>query len=473
MPLTWAKIPDMKKRMLFLVLLIFSLISSIVEGQNIQRRGMMGIAPRPVDSEIASQYDLKEARGVYVAQVFPNTTFTELGGQADDIILEMNNRDINTVIDLRSYLNELRGNDELKMIVWRQGKKLILDGTVIPMPKESSSFSEVIYDEIPFKGGWLRAIINKPKADGKHPTIYFIPGYTCASVENFGPIHPYKKMIDGWSELGYTIVRIEKPGIGDNVNTGDCQQLGFNNELEAYKTGYEFLKKYNFIDQNNIFIFGHSMGGVHAPLIAQEYHPKGVIAYGTIHETWVEYLIKMIRYQNPFFDNNPITTDESSRTAYALLYEHYFLGKSSKELAENPKYKTLLEDHYEFDGTNQILSRHEDYWREINAHNLSAAWINSNSYVLSLYGEADLAAIDEQSHREIARLVNEKHPGAATYQMIPETDHSFIKVGKKEDKVKLYQSPKYRDYLTNQFNYDIISIMDEWMKDKISKRVGS
>ena len=86
-----------------------------------------------------------------------------------------------------------------------------------------------------------------------------------------------------------------------------------------------------------------------------------------------------------------------------------------------------------------------------------------------MYGEADVAAIDEQSHREIARLVNEKHPEAATYQFIPETDHSFIKVGDRAKSASLYQQPEYRQYLAKEFNYEIISITDQWIKDKLQR----
>ena len=204
--------------------------------------------------------------------------------------------------------------------------------------------------------------------------------------------------------------------------------------------------------------------GVYAPVIAARQQPKGAIVYGTTHEVWVEYLLKMVRFQNPLLGNDYVETADDVRTLYALLYEHYYLGKDSKELYKNPDYKKLLDRDFAFDGEDQILFRHEDFWREINAHNFSKAWADMEGHVLSLYGEADLQAINDDSHREIARIVNTSNPGHGTYKFVEKTDHSMIKVGSMEDGVHLNGTPEYRQLMETKFNYNIVRLTHEWIQ---------
>ena len=436
----------------------------LCQAQNIQRRGRLGVRLEPATDSLAATLGLKESRGMIIRQVFPGATYANAGGQEEDILLAINGMPANPGPAFQEAMQGVREGQTTRFTVWRDGEKLELEVTAAPIPLETSSSSEVIYGEVPFKGGYLRTIVNKPNTPGPHPTIYFIPGYTCSSVEGFSPIHPYKKLLDSLSGLGYAIFRVEKPGVGDNIGTGNCLELGFDNELEAYQAAYHAIKQYDFIDRDNIFIWGHSMGGVYAPIIGAKHQPKGVVIYGITHEVWVEYLLKMVRYQNPLLGHDYVETDRDVRTLYALLYEHYYLGKDSKELYKNPDYKKILDRDFAFDGENQILFRHEDFWRELNAHNLSEAWAGINGHVLSLFGEADMEAVNDESQKEIARIVNAGHPGHGTFRLVEGTDHSMIEVGSMEKGARLRSTPEYREYLQEKFNYGIVTMTHEWIQ---------
>ncbi|GJM36410.1 MAG: hypothetical protein DHS20C18_54110 [Saprospiraceae bacterium] len=450
----------------FTTLFIFLFLLS-AEAQELQRRGSFGIEPVPVTEELKTSLGLQKAGGILVNTVFPNMTYSALNGQRGDVILKINQQDIEGVPQLMAVRNKMRADDPMTIQVWRDGKTMTLQGKVQAIPYEQAKNAEVIYDAMIYKGGKIRLIINKPNKAGKHPTIFFVPGYTCSSIDNLSGIHPYRKLIDSLSNLGYAIFRMEKPGIGDNEDTGDCQQLGFDNELEAYRVAYKQLRHYDFIDTENVFIWGHSMGGLYAPLIAREVQPKGVIIYGITHELWPEYLLKMIRYQNPLLGNDYVETERDLRALYALIYEHYYQHKSSKELAKNPAYKTILERDFAFDGENQILYRHEDFWRELAEHPLSEAWAQTRSHILSMYGGADMEAVNDVSQKEIVRLVNHYHPGYGTFQLIPETDHSMIRVGSMEEGAKIRSQPGYRRLLETQFNYDIVTHTHQWIQQKL------
>lgn len=444
-----------------------------VNGQELVRRGSLGFQPTLVDSSMLSDLQLTTPRGLLITGLTPNGSLQMAGAQAQDVLLSLNGEITNDIPALLNIRNTLRAGQKLHMSVWRNGREVTLKGKVQALPLETSEHADIIYDQFTHNGGTYRTIINKPPGDGPHPTIYFIPGYTCASVDNFHPIHPYGQLLDSLSALGYAIFRMEKPGIGDNENTGDCQQLGFHQELEAYFAGYEKLQQYNFIDQENVFVWGHSMGGVYAPQIARKFHPKGVVVYGIVHDTWTEYLLRMVRYQNPLLGSaDYIQTDQDIRHLYALLYEHYHLGKSSKVLYKNPDYRLILERDFQFDGENQILFRHENFWRELYSYNLSEAWAETPSFVLSMNGEADLEVINEHSQKELVNVVNHYHPGRGTFQFIPRTDHSMIKVGTMAEGAVIRFQPRYRQLMVDSFNYDIVTHTHQFIQDKLDQSIA-
>ena len=60
--------------------------------------------------------------------------------------------------------------------------------------------------------------------------------------------------------------------MGDCTGTATCEDIDFYTELNAFETAYQTIPKYSFLDTSQIYIFGHSMGGVIAPLIKT--HPR-------------------------------------------------------------------------------------------------------------------------------------------------------------------------------------------------------
>lgn len=333
---------------------------------------------------------------------------------------------------------------------------------------ETSPHGEVIYDHVEYRGGYIRTIINKPETEGKHPTIFFIPGYNCVSVANMPPIHPYQKLLTSFIEKGYAVVRVEKPGMGECKDTPSCFDIDFHTEQEAFEKGYESLKKYDFIDPEKVFVFGHSLGGIAAPVLAAKYKPKGVIVYGTRHEPWAEYLVQMLRFQNPYFGIDPIENEKDMVLYHELLYQHYVKKVHPKKLAENPEYARLLKRDFQYDGEEMLFQRHYTFWQDLQDLNLTKYWAETESHVLSLYGEADIEAINPTSHEMIVQIVNHYHPGKATYQLVPGTNHSLIKVGTMAEGVEIRQDrQKYREYLTHHFNYEMVENIHQWIQDKL------
>src|ERR1051326_8062004 len=69
-------------------------------------------------------------------------------------------------------------------------------------------------------------------------------------------------------------------------------------ELRGYVAGLKALKEYPFVDPGNVFVVGLSIGGVEAPLVAEQAPVKGLVVVNTVAKPLLEYLIDTRRRQN-------------------------------------------------------------------------------------------------------------------------------------------------------------------------------
>lgn len=455
-----------------LVLAALMLTGSSLSAQHLQRQASLGFRPIPVTDSIAKAHKMKATQGLLVGNVQPQSTFSALEVQTGDVLIDLNGQAINGFPELLSVRDALKEGAPVTATVWRNGKSKKLKANTVARERETSTDKyEVIYGEAPFDGGYLRTIVNRPRKAGPHPTLYFIPGYTCASVDNMNPIHPYRKLIDSLANLDYLIFRIEKPGVGDGPHPCQCAETGFNKEMEVFAAGYDQLLKTEGVDPGKIFIFGHSMGGVEAPLLAADakYNPLGVAVYGTVFQSWYEYILNMLRFQQPRIGDDYLELEEKMGEYVRLFYDHYVLDKPLEEIIRNPKWKAMLERDFALDNDGNILYRRSFFWREICGHNLTEAWAKTSAHVLSIYGEADFEVFNEFSMSEIARIVNAYHPGHGRFVSMPGTDHSLIQVGSMEKEVELKGSPEYRKYLMNNFDYKVVTVLHTWMQEVLEK----
>jgi serine protease Do len=85
-------------------------------------RGWLGVAIQDMTSEMAEYYGLKDRKGVLVADVFKGDPADEAGIQAKDIILEVNDRKIETSRQLTAMIADLKVGEPAKVDVFRNGK---------------------------------------------------------------------------------------------------------------------------------------------------------------------------------------------------------------------------------------------------------------------------------------------------------------------------------------------------------------
>lgn len=448
--------------------LLLLLLSPGLEAQTLKRQGFLGVKTIPLTDSIARVHNVPVQKGLLVLEVLPNSTAQNLKLQPNDVLTEVNQQPVHSVPQLLDVLQPLRENDPVRLELQRRKKKISLKGKMAGRPLEQPDAQvDVIYGQVQFQDGWLRTIVTKPKGEGKFPAILFIPGYNCSSIDNFN-LGAYGKLIRGWNERGYAVLRVEKSGLGDNQNTPPCQEVDMFTEIETFETGYRYLKTLPFADTTNLFLFGHSMGGVIAPVIAEKYRPKGVMVYGTVFRPWFEFELDLVRKQNIMTGGDYVENEELTRNMQTLFYEFFVLQKSPEQIAQNPKWTALAAKELDYrPGSSQMWGRHYKFWQQLDRLNMARSWRNTTAHVLAIWGSADWIAFEEEEHTVIADLINKYHPGKGTYLKLENTNHGFIKMPSMLEGIKL-SSPAYNE---KNFNYDFISETDTWMKDKLNKPI--
>lgn len=442
----------------FLILSAF-LYSSISFGQHLERRIAHGFRLQPTEINGTSR--------MQVAALSPTGTAGVAGLQMNDILLEVNSTEVFGMADLQSdAISNLREGAEVVYTVIRNGETLELSASGVPIPMESGDSHKTEYFEIPFDGGWLRAIANLPEGEGPFPTIYFIQGYTCSPIESQWPGHPYRRLAKTFTDAGIAFVRVEKPGVGDSYGMDPCMETDFNYEVESFTEAGQFVRDLSWVDTTNFYIFGHSMGGYLAPIVASEVPTQGIAVYGTRHEPWREYFLQMWRFQLVRQGFSYAEVESRMKDYYELAYLLFFQRHSPTEIsASHPHLNDELEDGLLWDGENIVLFRNYDALQSVDDLPVVPSWLEYQGKVLVMYGTADFEVCSDESPREMVRMINLEGKGKAEYVEIQGADHSMFPVRGMEEAVNM-EPAELRSIQMSGIENLIPNSVVRWMTEK-------
>lgn len=451
-----------------ILLLGITLLSTCISAQEavLERRAALGLRLSQVNDSIAKANGLDETKGVYVSNVLEGTTADKVGIKEADIITQLNGVNINSPQDIVAEIGQYRNGDKLEVVLFRDGKRIEASGIAQARPMEQSELAEVEYGSVKYKGNHLRTILHLPKSKQNSPVVFFIQGYPCQSIDlAYSPQQPTRKLIDDWVAAGYAVYRIEKPGMGDSKSDKNCFDIDFLEEVEAFRNGYKDLQKKPQVDPENIFLFGHSIGGIVAPLIASEFQPKGVMTYGTLVNTWFEYMQELTRVQGLYFNRSDIEIEADIRNATPFWYELLVAQKSNEEILQNKEIYKLLEEEGTLESfkNGQYIHRHYTYWTSIQNLVLSTEWSKVNSHVLAMYGEFDVEALNPDHIYAIERIVNRYYPNRAMAKVIKEADHGFVRFQSMKEKIEVMNKGQYWAYMANHYHKGIGETSINWM----------
>ena len=105
------------------------IVDDLIEYGDVQK-GLIGIAGRTVNPEIAETYGINASQGVVVARVEANSGAAKGGIQEGDLIKGIDNISIRKFSDLTGYVGSKRPNDQLSVKIIRKGKELTIPVTL-------------------------------------------------------------------------------------------------------------------------------------------------------------------------------------------------------------------------------------------------------------------------------------------------------------------------------------------------------
>ena len=446
--------------MKFFFLILICTSSMLLSAQELLRKAYLGAQIEKVDN------------GFMITHILGGTAMN-LKLEKHDVILEINGIKLKDQAALSRAMNDKRSGDAINLTIQRNKKTLNLKGVFQSKPLETSDFSEVIYDAAPYKDGQLRVIINKPfGAKDKSPAMLFIPGYTCSSIDNLSSNHPYKRIIDAYIKAGFVTLRIEKSGLGDSSNTPPCESCDLRDEINNFQVGLDKLQSLSYVDTNQIFIVGHSMGGIIAPAISAANRVAGVVVYGTTAKSWFEYQIELARVQNKLAGLNPLDHEQSVRDQYELNYRYFVKKEPLSDIAKDSVSLLSLINHFQYDAAKgMIYGRNAEYWRQIQDINHLENWKKTEAQVLVQFGESDFQAFSRNDHEQIVETCNYYKPGSATLKVYPSTDHYYAKSGTMQEAFDKFMQQKYRQ-LFDEYNPEVGNDAVNWSLDVILKLKG-
>ena len=423
--LRWVSFFQMKEwactSMLFGLLVIYAGTSnagSVLQG-SLPRSSVYPFVLRPVRPQ-----DLL----VEVQAVEANSAPAKAGLQHGDVIRRINGHSYDSPADAERALWRAPGGRAVELEVERKGRSHRVRFVAAAAPLESIAGVDSTYDVLVTRdGARLRTIVTRPQGQSEPlPAIYFVQWLSCDSIERpLNPLdHGWQRMIElVASRTGLVMMRTEKAGIGDSEGPS-CSQLDYDTELDHHRDSLDRLRKFDFVDARRVVVFGASMGGNMAVLLASEQPVAGLIIWGTAIESWFEHLVRFNRRYLELSGRPPADIAPSVDRQIGYLSEYVLRGKSPQQIStERPELASIWREI-------RGMSERTHYGRPFAFHHQAQRknWLGALGKIhvqtLALYGEYDWFE-KREDHALIAEMVNRNNPGAARFVTIPGMDHHF------------------------------------------------
>jgi pimeloyl-ACP methyl ester carboxylesterase len=425
-----------------LVLIIAMLAGLVHADAELPRRGQLGVRLAP------------ESGLVRVDAVNPGSAAEEGGIRPADVILAVDGGKLKEPRELIELLAPMRAGRNIAVTVQRDSRQVTLSVSLKERPRDRGANFEVLYHHIVSGGARIRTLVSRPTKPGRHPVLFFIAGMGPVSIDEplSGP-SAESRIVGAFADGGYVTVRVEKPGVGDSEG-GPYADVDFETELDTYRQALKTIRQYDFVDSDNVFIFGHSIGGVFAPVLAAEVPVKGVAVYGTMVKTFMEYTLENTRRQAALSGNDASAIDDTLRALAIALHRLVLDGEDPMDITRaRPELRAVLS---RFAPGGRINGRIPRFWAQTTNRNLPAHWAKGDASVLAIWGNGDFIATGAD-HPLIADIVNKARSGKASSIVLDGVDHGFRRVASIEDAFRRWGT-------RGEFDPQVVTTLMAWVE---------
>ena len=399
-----------------------TLATAAPAADTLPRRPLLGITATPVD------------HGLHIDTIAPGAMAARLGLKPGDLITAIEGKPVDAHQSVIDTFATVPIGKTLHVAILRDGKARHLAAVQAPRPDESYANATVHYGEVDVGPTRMRDILVTPNAVADPPVLFYISGYTCGSIEAPGPRGLYGALAKAFVDAGIAFYRAEKPGVGDSRGGTPCTAQNLADEVATYRAAYRHLIALGF-SADRIFLLGHSLGGIEAPLIvAGEAPPRGIVPYGVMLKNWGDYIKDITTFQDfASIGLDPVEAYKQGERDRPILQAFFFGHQSPEQIAAaDPAAGDRFKALFGWDGATQAYGRSWHLLQDLAAADFPEAWANLPTNVLSLYGATDEIALTSEDQRRIADIVNYYRPGTARFVELPDTMHFMDLTGDRD-----------------------------------------
>ena len=236
------------------------------------RRPALGVGLGPADG------------GAVVTAVLPGSAAEADGLKTGDVIRTVDGSPVRVPADIIASVARHRAGETLQLEIARAGTPAphaVRLGSLLreTMPGVTFEYGAVALAD----GSRLRTIVTVPEAErSRRPAVLLLPGGGCGSVDTpMAPDVAQPGLMRTLAARGYVTMRVEKSGVGDSTGPA-CDTIGYFQELDGYRAALAALKRHPAVDADRVSLLGISLGGVFAPVLANESSVRGIVVYGTL-----------------------------------------------------------------------------------------------------------------------------------------------------------------------------------------------
>lgn len=354
--------------------------------------------------------------GVQVVEVHPGSSAAAAGIEIGDRILTIAGERVDDAAACQRQVKRMVPDEPLEIEVARGPTRLCVRGTTRPWPTERFPGSTLILDHVGAPGRRQRVFLTRPEGQGRRPAVMLMRGFSCRSSEfPFAPNTPLRLLLAAWTRAGYCTFRVEKPGVGDSEGP-PCPDNDFSAELAGARAGLEYLRGVDFVDPDRVAMFGHSSGGMVAPLLAAETPVAGIGTLGTSADRFSGCAAASRRRQWTLARAALGDLPAIEALQQLLVDERLGLDEALRRRPELAAAAPKL-----LPG-GRLFGRTLTYSRELDAAPLAAAWATLDAEVAVFHAEYDYVCTREEAQR-IVDIVNQRGCGRARLVELPGTGH--------------------------------------------------
>jgi alpha-beta hydrolase superfamily lysophospholipase len=382
---------------------------------SLARRAFLG-AELPADGEAFT------AEGVRIAGVIEGGMAAPAGLVAGDLLVELAGHPVRSLAELAAALRAAGATLEVDLAIVRDGVRRAARTAAIPTPLEAGAG----YGELAVPGARLRTIHTRSAAP--RAVVLVIQGIACESVDHgLAPDAPLAGLVAGWTRAGVDVVRFDKRGVGDSEG-GPCGATDFATELADARAALAHAAAVAAVRGVPLVVFGHSVGGIVAALVASDAPVAGIMIYGAPVLPWIDCLVDSTRRQLAL-RSAPVEVVDARVAAIHALRD-----------------------------TGELNGRSAAYHAQLAAVDVAAAWRAVRVPVLVVRGEHDWVVRDDDQAR-----VAELAAGATTIVDVAGLDHVL---GWHPDR-----AASLADYGSGRFDPAIVTATVAWL-DRFFGRAG-